>query len=102
MCASALRQVGIGRVVYGCENDRFGGCGSVIDVNTSYVYTSLPSSDIQRSGDNEAKLNKVGSCWIVIPRSKRKEDIIEKKQSCYYGDFTCLKTKMVRCTSGKI
>ena len=37
MCASALRQIGIGKVVYGCGNDRFGGCGSVIDVNTSYV-----------------------------------------------------------------
>ncbi|ODN81040.1 hypothetical protein L202_03136 [Cryptococcus amylolentus CBS 6039] len=35
MCASALRQVGIGRVVYGCGNDRFGGCGSVIGVNSS-------------------------------------------------------------------
>lgn len=37
MCASALRQIGIGRVIYGCGNDRFGGCGSVIDVNSSYV-----------------------------------------------------------------
>lgn len=33
MCASALRQVGIGRVVYGAGNDRFGGCGSVLDVS---------------------------------------------------------------------
>jgi tRNA-specific adenosine deaminase 2 len=35
MCASALRQIGIGKVIYGCGNDRFGGCGSVIDVNSS-------------------------------------------------------------------
>lgn len=35
MCASALRQIGIGRVVYGCGNERFGGCGSVIDVHAS-------------------------------------------------------------------
>ena len=40
MCASALRQIGIGKVVYGCGNDRFGGCGSVIDVNTSCVHIS--------------------------------------------------------------
>jgi hypothetical protein len=33
MCASALRQIGIGAVYYGCGNDRFGGCGSVIGVN---------------------------------------------------------------------
>ncbi|KZT38944.1 cytidine deaminase-like protein [Sistotremastrum suecicum HHB10207 ss-3] len=35
MCASALRQVGIERVFFGCENDRFGGCGSVLGVNSS-------------------------------------------------------------------
>lgn len=29
MCAYALRQVGIGRVFYGCDNKRFGGCGSL-------------------------------------------------------------------------
>ena len=33
MCASALRQLGIKRVYYGCGNDRFGGCGSVLGVN---------------------------------------------------------------------
>lgn len=33
MCAAALRQLGIKEVFYGCANDRFGGCGSVFDVN---------------------------------------------------------------------
>ncbi|SCZ98369.1 BZ3500_MvSof-1268-A1-R1_Chr7-1g09113 [Microbotryum saponariae] len=33
MCASALRQVGIGRVVYGCSNDKFGGTGGVADIH---------------------------------------------------------------------
>ena len=32
MCTHALRQVGIPRVVYGCINERFGGCGSVLNV----------------------------------------------------------------------
>ena len=32
MCAGALRQIEIPLVVYGCKNDRFGGCGSIIDV----------------------------------------------------------------------
>ena len=36
MCATALRLVGVRRVVYGCGNDRFGGCGSVLDVNVDY------------------------------------------------------------------
>ncbi|WVQ63772.1 uncharacterized protein L199_001926 [Kwoniella botswanensis] len=43
MCASALRQIGIGRVVYGCGNDRFGGCGSVIDVNSSPRLNTHPA-----------------------------------------------------------
>ena len=37
MCASALRQMGIKEVFYGCANDRFGGCGSVLGVNERLV-----------------------------------------------------------------
>lgn len=33
MCALALKQLGIGKVVYGCGNDRFGGNGTVILVH---------------------------------------------------------------------
>ncbi|ORZ33835.1 cytidine deaminase-like protein [Catenaria anguillulae PL171] len=33
MCASALRQLGLRRVYFGCGNDRFGGCGSVLNVH---------------------------------------------------------------------
>lgn len=32
MCAAALQRLGIGRVVYGCSNSKFGGCGTVLDV----------------------------------------------------------------------
>lgn len=38
MCASALRQMGIKEVFYGCANDRFGGCGSVLGVNELSVH----------------------------------------------------------------
>lgn len=34
MCSSALRQLGIREVYFGCGNDRFGGCGSVLGVNS--------------------------------------------------------------------
>lgn len=34
MCASALRQVGIKRVVFGAGNERFGGNGSVLPVHS--------------------------------------------------------------------
>jgi tRNA-specific adenosine deaminase 2 len=33
MCAAALGSVGIGRVVFGCRNDKFGGCGTVLNVH---------------------------------------------------------------------
>jgi len=33
MCASALSQVGIRKVYFGCSNDRFGGCGGVLRVH---------------------------------------------------------------------
>ena len=41
MCTCALRWIGIETVVFGCHNERFGGCGSVLDVHTCTF--SLPS-----------------------------------------------------------
>ena len=50
MCASALRQMGIKEVYYGCENDRFGGCGSVLGVSKASVLCSVcPCGWIARS-----------------------------------------------------
>ncbi|KAL1701066.1 cytidine deaminase-like protein [Schizophyllum commune] len=43
MCASALRQLGIKEVFYGCGNDRFGGCGSVLGVNESVSHPKHPA-----------------------------------------------------------
>ncbi|KAI8066267.1 cytidine deaminase-like protein [Gilbertella persicaria] len=34
MCASALRQIGIRHVYFGCGNDKFGGNGSVFHIHT--------------------------------------------------------------------
>ena len=33
MCAGALSLVGIRRTVFGCNNDKFGGCGTVLSVH---------------------------------------------------------------------
>ncbi|EED93975.1 hypothetical protein THAPSDRAFT_268551 [Thalassiosira pseudonana CCMP1335] len=33
MCAAALSVMGIGRVFFGCRNDRFGGCGSILHLH---------------------------------------------------------------------
>jgi tRNA-specific adenosine deaminase 2 len=45
MCASALRQMGIKRVFYGCANERFGGCGSVLGVNKGLAHPKHPPFD---------------------------------------------------------
>ncbi|XP_006035373.1 tRNA-specific adenosine deaminase 2 [Alligator sinensis] len=34
MCAAALRMMKIPLVVYGCQNERFGGCGSVLNISS--------------------------------------------------------------------
>ena len=32
-CAAALARVGIGRVFFGCHNNKFGGCGSLMNLH---------------------------------------------------------------------
>lgn len=34
MCAYAIKLAGVKRVVYGCDNDKFGGNGSILSINT--------------------------------------------------------------------
>ncbi|XP_045617540.1 tRNA-specific adenosine deaminase 2 [Procambarus clarkii] len=38
MCADALGQLCVMNIIYGCSNDRFGGCGSVVDIPKLYKY----------------------------------------------------------------
>ena len=40
MCAHALRITGVCRVVFGCNNERFGGCGSVLNVHEKQLFPS--------------------------------------------------------------
>ncbi|KAF7313416.1 Cytidine deaminase-like protein [Mycena chlorophos] len=42
MCSSALRQMGIQHVFYGCANDRFGGCEGVLSVNSAVPHPVHP------------------------------------------------------------
>ncbi|CAB9504916.1 specific adenosine deaminase 2 [Seminavis robusta] len=35
MCSAALATVGIGKVIFGCHNDRFGGCGSILSLHAA-------------------------------------------------------------------
>ena len=42
MCAAAMRVMKIPLVVYGCRNDRFGGCGSILSVASDSLTTLGP------------------------------------------------------------
>lgn len=42
MCASALRQIGIQRVVFGAGNERFGGNGTVLPIHNSHALPYNP------------------------------------------------------------
>eukprot|EP00978_Attheya_sp_CCMP212_P006264 scaffold14188_cov50-Attheya_sp.AAC.3 len=46
MCAAALARVGIGRVFFGCRNDRFGGCGSLMHLHKPDTLPSLTHKGI--------------------------------------------------------
>ena len=37
MCASALRLMNLRNCVFGCNNDRFGGCGGVLDLTSDRI-----------------------------------------------------------------
>ncbi|RUS26955.1 cytidine deaminase-like protein [Jimgerdemannia flammicorona] len=51
MCASALRQIRIRKVYFGCANERFGGNGSVLGINdTSPALTTTTSSPYASEG----------------------------------------------------
>ena len=34
MCAAAITNLRVKEVYYGCQNEKFGGCGSVVDLRT--------------------------------------------------------------------
>ncbi|CAN4115084.1 unnamed protein product [Withania somnifera] len=44
MCAAALSYLGIKEAYYGCGNDKFGGCGSILSLHTSC--SELPTSEL--------------------------------------------------------
>ncbi|KAK7088098.1 hypothetical protein V1264_022060 [Littorina saxatilis] len=46
MCAGALRQMGVPLVVYGCSNDRFGGCGSILNIASDSLPSLGPGYDV--------------------------------------------------------
>ena len=86
MCCSALMELKIKRVVYGCDNDKFGGCGSVLSIHlSSSAYGGFQLNISKGLGKTEAiellrefylKENQVAP----IPRSDGSFQRMAKKQ----------------------
>lgn len=72
MCTFALRLVGLCNVVFGCCNDRFGGCGSVLDVH---------EKRLQLSSAPEPVLPK-----LKLTRLVREKEAIDLLQRFYEGE----------------
>lgn len=91
MCASALRQLRFKKVYFGCWNDKFGGCGGVVDVHQELVFQSEAST---KEDPFEARM-----CWLIavvvmigrvqrIRLWKSKEAISSPRRFCFCDGFT--------------
>ena len=76
MCSGALRNVGLGRVLYGCNNERFGGCGSVLPVHTDSLPQLGPRFDCIQGIMSERAIDLLKNFYkgenTNAPESKRK------------------------------
>lgn len=52
MCAGALRIIGLTHVQYGCPNQRFGGCGSTLDIHTKRFNQPIIPNEQSDSSEN--------------------------------------------------
>jgi tRNA-specific adenosine deaminase 2 len=58
MCASALGHLGIRSVIFGCHNDKFGGCGSILHLHQPLSSHHLGEFESHRAAGG-------GSCYPV-------------------------------------
>lgn len=81
MCASALRYAGVTQVVYGCSNDRFGGCGSVLDVARDPIPGTLPLECISGlEGDEGMRLLKLFYTFTNVNAPQPKDKSKKKRK----------------------
>lgn len=64
MCAAALLEIRIHRVVFGCRNDKFGGCGSILHLHLDETRMPKPSSGSNYDNDNDVS-NDGGSGFLI-------------------------------------
>ena len=86
MCACALRLAGICQVVYGCDNERFGGCGSVLDVSNKALCLQPMCNETSMSTKGiGGEQNKAALPPLVITSGVLKAQAVELLQQFYEG-----------------
>lgn len=80
MCASMLDQLNIKMVVFGCPNERFGGNGSVFNINYKSNYTIVPGVGLK---------NAIGLLrkFYILENDKSPTSINKKKRSLNLQEF---------------
>mmetsp|Transcript_69593 Transcript_69593/g.136828 ORF Transcript_69593/g.136828 Transcript_69593/m.136828 type:complete len:236 (-) Transcript_69593:51-758(-) len=75
MCAAALGHLGIRSVVFGCSNDKFGGCGSILELHKpleSHISASAPYPSSSSSSPRAAG----GGCCYPVTAGVLKEEAV--------------------------
>ena len=74
MCAAALRIMGLAKVKFGCSNERFGGCGSVLNAH-NLMPNLLPSLELTGDIKKEEAILLLQNFYqrgnIKLPETKR-------------------------------
>lgn len=73
MCAAALRFLEILKVVFGCANDRFGGCGSILNIHTD-IY-SMNKAYLDKKGGSVSS-QKLANLAVNFTTQKSSEDFV--------------------------
>merc|ERR1711962_1738128 len=108
MCAAALRISGLRKVVYGCPNPRFGGCGSTLDVHVKeFVHPNVEDESTRENDFCSRKRLRKGVNSLTPTDSNdtdytMTEDISKQgsKTLGYCNEFSFSMGEALNCTSG--
>eukprot|EP00730_Choanoeca_flexa_P012970 TRINITY_DN4829_c0_g1_i3.p1 TRINITY_DN4829_c0_g1~~TRINITY_DN4829_c0_g1_i3.p1 ORF type:complete len:183 (+),score=30.94 TRINITY_DN4829_c0_g1_i3:36-584(+) len=82
MCAYALRLMGLTKVVFGCGNEHFGGCGSVLSIHNHGASADFPDAlHVTRGVLPEAAINMLRRFYVQVnpdapePRQKKSREL---------------------------
>lgn len=76
MCAAALYDIGIKYVIYGADNTKFGGCGSVLSIHNGSHINNKESSN--NNNNNNTSLSSLGFTCITGICSNEAIDLLKQ------------------------